>query len=240
MRRLVRERAERREARARRPAAPARSTSAVPMCWPRMRLVDDQRADLGDVGAERRQLGAADHAAVRSPATMKRARASRHRRASAAAGGRPRGWRRSARWIAATSSDVVGDALKRHCRVHDCCLRDGRNRALLEQRQRFVDLLGRDDVRRQQPDDGVRRAIDEQPALQRRVDDRQPPADRGRGPTSGRRRGLRGSIGRRAADRAQPGLRGARRPARRAPSGPDSISSSRNTSAARQASRLPP
>ena len=37
-----------------------------PMCWPRMRLVHDERAHLGDVGAERRELAAADDASARA------------------------------------------------------------------------------------------------------------------------------------------------------------------------------
>ena len=97
VRRLVGERAERRE-----PARGAASTRARSRAAGRSGcradvLVDDQRAHFGDVAAQRRQLGAADRPRRRCSATMKRgACATIVVDACAAAGGRPRGCPRSA------------------------------------------------------------------------------------------------------------------------------------------------
>ena len=69
------------------------------------------------------------------------------------------------------ATSVERGGAKRNGSVHEPDLRGGADR-LLEQDSASSISAERDDVRRQQADDRVRRAVDEQPTLERRVDDR--------------------------------------------------------------------
>ena len=136
-------------------------------------------------------------------------------RASAAAGAPPARLALISRAIAATSRGVPVRMGKSciHALAHSVLRRHRTGPSSVE---RLVDLRRGDDVRRQQADDRVRRAIDQQSPLERGLDDRpgRPISSRPHIRPAPRRRARSGAAG----ERAQPAARDARRRSRRAPS----------------------
>ena len=172
--RVVRERTERLEPRclcaraaARRPAARPARRGGIPRTPPAIGL----RRPRSDSGAS------SAHAVI-SPSTSQTMKRFACRRSSSSSRGR-----RCPSLLVRADQRVQRLGISRgrgsyrqigQLGLSDVDLRSGRStfRSTLQNADRFVDVTFRDDVRRQQSHDVRRRAVDEQPAFERRVDDR--------------------------------------------------------------------
>ena len=163
----MRERAELLVAFAPRPRAAARRRSATPTPAAARRRVDRERPHFGDVRAERRQLGAADDLARRAP---RRRTAPRARSSSPSV--------RGSRWPSsrfavisacsffASAASAVRSVIRPGSVCHSASSHGAERR--IQTTERLVDLGLRDDERRQQPHDRLRRPVDDDAALERR------------------------------------------------------------------------